>query len=583
MIGPVSPPQQPESQDFTDAMGKPAATWDLYMGPERVQMMIKHAAKNFVLTLHRRDRISISANAMRSLFEELMGGSLTEINGKPVMRMPEGFETSEYGEWVEIAPALDGWIDYLGRIAPHLSSAALIALKDALVADQEIREFLVIAARIEFEAHVDHMKTMAPSSIDEAVKKTRAEWRKAQQENEEMNTPTEIPVINDVHAALSFSSEAMSSTDIAGRINNTTKPTKQQIKSAMKDLKELASLGMIEMEPRAGGVPFYRLITTQAAARAEGLEEKASDSEGSEVGIADRPVYTEAEPLVVRVDPDSGAKVTRVANFATDEDLQYLEPEDYEMPPADPALLAMANRALSEQLDEFRAQLSSIAETVAPYLPDPSYISTARAVEILDMLAEAQAKHTRLLELELVTANSFADGLKRTINELRTHAVEQAAQHKADVDRLTGELKEARDDFAILRSENLALKTIEDAMPGFGAEHQTQRINSLTNDVLNTRNALTDALTEAERLRAELADERQARQALQEQSDSVDVKDAAVGYLIRVPKREPIMRLKPESARAAALSAVRGGASKAEVLAVVPVGTARRGAEWGNR
>lgn len=33
-------------------------------------------------------------------------------------------------------------------------------------------------------------------------------------------------------------------------------------------------------------------------------------------------------------------------------------------------------------------------------------------------------------------------------------------------------------------------------------------------------------------------------------------------------------------AQAAALAAVRGGAARAEVLALVPVGTARRGAEW---
>lgn len=73
-----------------------------------------------------------------------------------------------------------------------------------------------------------------------------------------------------------------------------------------------------------------------------------------------------------------------------------------------------------------------------------------------------------------------------------------------------------------------------------------------------------------------------ADEAMQEQAgdDAVDVKDAAVGYLVRVPKRAPLLRRKPESARAAALSAVRAGAAHAEVLAVVPVGTARRGAEW---
>jgi hypothetical protein len=76
-----------------------------------------------------------------------------------------------------------------------------------------------------------------------------------------------------------------------------------------------------------------------------------------------------------------------------------------------------------------------------------------------------------------------------------------------------------------------------------------------------------------------LATERQAREALQEQ-DGVDVKDAAVGYLVRVTKRKPRYVTKPERARDAALAAVRAGAGRAEVLAVVPVGVARRGAEW---
>ena len=83
---------------------------------------------------------------------------------------------------------------------------------------------------------------------------------------------------------------------------------------------------------------------------------------------------------------------------------------------------------------------------------------------------------------------------------------------------------------------------------------------------------------EIEHLRSELAAERQARQ--QDQSDAVDVKDAAVGYLVRVTKRRPRYIVKPERAREAALAAVRAGAGRAEVLAVVPVGTARRGAEW---
>jgi len=47
-----------------------------------------------------------------------------------------------------------------------------------------------------------------------------------------------------------------------------------------------------------------------------------------------------------------------------------------------------------------------------------------------------------------------------------------------------------------------------------------------------------------------------------------------------VTKRKPRYVTQPERARDAALAAVRAGAGRAEVLAVVPVGVARRGAEW---
>ena len=84
----------------------------------------------------------------------------------------------------------------------------------------------------------------------------------------------------------------------------------------------------------------------------------------------------------------------------------------------------------------------------------------------------------------------------------------------------------------------------------------------------------------AGRLNTELATALRSREDLHEQSNAIDVTAAAVGYLVRVPKRAPLLRRNPESARSAALSAVRAGAARAEVLAVVPVGTARRGAEW---
>ncbi|MDD2978300.1 hypothetical protein, partial [Aquabacterium sp.] len=104
----------------------------------------------------------------------------------------------------------------------------------------------------------------------------------------------------------------------------------------------------------------------------------------------------------------------------------------------------------------------------------------------------------------------------------------------------------------------------------------------LTADLRAAIEARSNAINEADRLRTELAIERQARKTLQEQGDATDVTAAAVGYLVRVPKRPPMIRRNPESARLAALAAVRAGAGRADVLAVVPVGAARRGAEWGD-
>ena len=293
-----------------------------------------------------------------------------------------------------------------------------------------------------------------------------------------MNAPENINIINAAHGVLQRAKDALSVAEVALAIG-ASKPV------ASKQLKELYRQGLIESEPRAGGTSFYRLI---------------------------------ADPKAIAT--DVAAEMAEPLDFATSPEVQYLAPEDYEMPPADPALLAMANRTLSEQIDEYRGQLAHIATTAADYLPDPSDITTARAVEIMDMLIEAQREQIDALSAKLLTKD----------NEL---------------------VLQAR------RAIELGVKIDE----------QDQSIDSLTKDVINTRAALNKAINEADRLRRELADAR-------------EVTDAAVGYLVRVTKRKPRYIVKPERAREAALTAVRAGAGRADVLAVVPVGTARRGAEW---
>jgi len=109
------------------------------------------------------------------------------------------------------------------------------------------------------------------------------------------------------------------------------------------------------------------------------------------------------------------------------------------------------------------------------------------------------------------------------------------------------------------------------------------QISSLTTNATNTRRALSDAIN---RLSADLATERQAREALQERADVVDVEFVAPrlnakGYALKVPKRPLRSFGKEKTAKSAAMAAARAS-GRGEVFALIPVGVARKGAEWRN-
>ncbi len=94
-------------------------------------------------------------------------------------------------------------------------------------------------------------------------------------------------------------------------------------------------------------------------------------------------------------------------------------------------------------------------------------------------------------------------------------------------------------------------------------------------------------------LRNLLAEERTARMALQEQLEAMQREAmrgasllsgsdryTAAGYLVRASKRKPRTLQAEGKAREAAMSSIRAGAPWAAVYALVPIGHARRGAEW---
>lgn len=139
------------------------------------------------------------------------------------------------------------------------------------------------------------------------------------------NTPAAYP-INLAHEVLLKSDSALCVEDVARAIVG-KKPTKADIKPVAKLLKELADLGLIEMEPRAGGVPFYRLIVAS-----ESLPTKTYPPETLRAMIEEHEAEKAGE-------------------------LSFLAPEDYEMPPADPSLLASANKMLCERMNAIAEQL----------------------------------------------------------------------------------------------------------------------------------------------------------------------------------------------------------------------------------
>ncbi len=120
--------------------------------------------------------IAKAAAPMRAMFDLLADGEVQTIKGKAVMEMPAGYGTVEYGEWGEIQPALEGWIDCLERIDEKLPNRALKQLSRYLGAGLTLTPELVADARREFDAHLQRMRSMLPSQIKSAATTAQIAW-----------------------------------------------------------------------------------------------------------------------------------------------------------------------------------------------------------------------------------------------------------------------------------------------------------------------------------------------------------------------------------------------------------------------
>ena len=372
-----------------------------------------------------------------------------------------------------------------------------------------------------------------------------------------MNAPETIRAaepINPAHEVLVKALDAMCAQQIAAEIHSRPRPTKPQMKAVDKWLKELHACGMLTSQPGRGGVALYSLITPVCdLVQTEGKSQTAA--------FAERILTPEAEAER----EDFEAMYGMLGNCSC-----------HISPPCGSCVHPGNPRNQEEDETAWMAAGDSEGgETDAPAVDAQREEFTLLGL-IADIRAAAGDPDGRLMQDELV---QHIAGVVKERDDLRERLEAIAEQLRAgtipELENATG-------------AEDLAphVKTLCDALADAESvvTARGHTIDGLRLEVADLRDSLDTQIKQwqvfAGRLNTELAIERRSREELQKQGNATDVTAAAVGYLVRVPKRPPMIRRKPEAARLAALGAVRAGASRAEVLAVVSVGVARRGAEW---
>ena len=343
------------------------------------------------------------------------------------------------------------------------------------------------------------------------------------------------------HKVLLKSDDALCAEEIACAILGVDKPSKIDIKSVTKQLKQLADLGMIEMEPRAGGVPFYRLIAAPPSVV----------THNPHTGTPRNPLDIESDPAGLLIVKDG-------------EPLKAHQAED--------RILTPEAEAEREDFEARYGMLGNCSCHISPPCGSCTHPGNPRNQEE-DETAWMAAGDSEGGETDAPAANAQRDEftLLGLIADIRAAAGDPTGRLMQDelVRHIAAVVKE-RDD-------------LRERLDAQITQWQTDT-GRLEADLRAAMEARSQAINEADRLRADLAAERQAREELQEQADVVDAEFVAPplnakGYVLKAPKR-PLRRFEKEaSAKSAAMAAARR-AGRVEVFALVPVGTARRGAEW---
>ena len=282
--------------------------------------------------------------------------------------------------------------------------------------------------------------------------------------------------------------------------------------------------------------PGYTLTAEGKQRLAEGpgskqggnMKKAGSDSEGGEADV--KAQSAEIPPQITPAIPPA-------------------EDGDDTMPPADASLLALANRELADRLARVAHVLRGSGLEGLKDLDDGADLQTAAAAlagAYQMALAEPAALRRQLLNRD----NAM---------EIMDAQVVEASEKLAPI--VPGDID----------TSDMGLVEIAERVAAGHAE-LTARLENKDDELLKQAAVVVDLRAQLEALQREAM---RGATCLSGQD-----RYTAAGYLVRATKRKPRTLQAEDKAREAALGAIRAGAPRAEVFALVPVGHARRGVEW---
>lgn len=283
------------------------------------------------------------------------------------------------------------------------------------------------------------------------------------------------------------------------------------------ELNKMRTDTLIECAKKKGKNELWYWLATAQADQSGNTQPAVVQNTGSSASVLPS---TPAEGAAVQPEPAPAATAPSTAAPVAEDEIQAGD----EMPPADPTLLALANRELSDRL----ARVAHVLRG-----------SGLEALKGLDAGADLQPA---------VAALTGAYQMALADLQYRTDSLSSACAALGKIGERLG-------------------TDPDDGGPG----PILDAIEKMDEDLRNARalgtklQHLLDSKThECEALRREI------------QRSGTPL----AGYLVRAPKRPLRTFSQPELAQAAAMAAARNGSGRGEVFALVPVGRAVRGAEW---